>query len=177
MDEAERRIDEVARTGKTELDLSGLGLTSLPQSLSRISHIEHLDVRNNKLKVIPDLRSLRKLRFLIAYNNQLTEFPQISPNNLYHLDVDNNQLTKLPDTISQFTQMNSLSLAGNKLLELRHPKPVSIFRLSMISCQLTSLPALPVSLTMLSISANKLKTLPEFLVELTKLEHLLLSTQ
>ena len=43
--EAERRIAEALRTGATELNLSKLGLTALPESLGQLGSLEeiHLD--------------------------------------------------------------------------------------------------------------------------------------
>ena len=41
MDEAERRIQEVARSGVIDLDLSGLGLTALPRSLFELAQVQH----------------------------------------------------------------------------------------------------------------------------------------
>ena len=173
MDEAERRIQEVARTGVIDLDLSGLGLTSLPESLRQLSQVQHLSINDNKLKTLPDLRPLSQLRFLFADRNQLTEFPAL-PDSLQHLDLSNNQLTSLPDTIGQLTQLGHLELGSNQLTAL----PQSIGQLQDLQTlnafdnQLTALPPLPAKLQVLEISYNQLQALPESLGQLTQLQAL-----
>ena len=42
--EAEARIERARRTGAVELSLSGLGLTSRPESLGNLTQLESLDL-------------------------------------------------------------------------------------------------------------------------------------
>ena len=50
MEEVNRRIEEVIKTGATILDLSYLELTSLPENLFvSLSNLEELYLSNNKL--------------------------------------------------------------------------------------------------------------------------------
>jgi hypothetical protein len=85
--EAQRRIDEALASGATELDLSGLGLTKLPDSIGQLMNLQNLDVNDNRLTMLPD------------NIGQLT--------NLYHLKLINNQLQTLPDSIGNLQNLGS----------------------------------------------------------------------
>jgi len=43
--EAERRIEEAKRTGATELDLSNIGLTEVPEAIAALTDLQSLMVR------------------------------------------------------------------------------------------------------------------------------------
>ena len=63
--EALERIEEAARTGATELGLSDLGLTTLPDSLAQLQSLQTLNVGNNQLTALPDsLAQLQSLQTL-----------------------------------------------------------------------------------------------------------------
>ncbi len=67
--EAEKRIEATRRSGKTELDLSDLELTELPESLGQLAQLQRLDVDNNQLTALPEpairiVTSVRRLNSL-----------------------------------------------------------------------------------------------------------------
>lgn len=98
--DALRRIEVCRKEGKrgTHLDLSGLGLSTLP----------------------PEIGQLFALRWLYLGGNQLSTLPpeigQLSA--LTELQLQNNQLTTLPPEIGQLSALTRLYLHGNPGLEL-----------------------------------------------------------
>jgi len=93
--EAERKIAEAIRSHETSLDLSGNELTTLPESLGRLSQLTYLDLSGNELTTLP--KSLGQL-------SQLTS-----------LDLSRNELTTLPESLGKLTQLTSLDLLNNPL--------------------------------------------------------------
>ena len=83
--EAESRIATALTEGASELlDLSGLGLTALPEALGRLTQLQQLDVSHNQLTALPEaLGQLTQLQRLDVSRNQLTALPEAlgsSPN-------------------------------------------------------------------------------------------------
>ncbi len=74
--EAERRIEEVRQAGATELDLSYLQLTEVPEAIASLTQLQTLDLMNNQLTELPEaIASLKLLQTLILSNNLLTDLP------------------------------------------------------------------------------------------------------
>lgn len=97
MRDAERRINLAKRAGAVELDLSGLELRNLPDTLNQLTQLQYLDLSNNRLTML--LNSLGRLIELKS------------------LDLHNNQLTALPYTLGRLTQLISLDLSNNALCD------------------------------------------------------------
>jgi len=83
-DELLRLIDQAAREGWTELDLSNQGLTELPSEIGSLTRLESLDLSHdwrklgkfNKLVVLPpEIGCLARLRHLNLSFNQLKALP------------------------------------------------------------------------------------------------------
>jgi internalin A len=178
--EAQKRINVALKKGATELDLSGLGLTSLPESLGKLTQLTILDVSDNELTVLPEcLGQLTQLQSLDVMSNQLTELPESlgQLTQLQSLDVMDNQLTELPESLGQLTQLQRLAVSGNRLTEL----PECLGRLTQLQSlraarnQVTVLPeslGKLTQLTILDVSDNELTVLPECLGQLTQLQSL-----
>ena len=47
--EAEKKIAEALKSGATKLDLSGMELTELPESIGQLTQLQTLNLRNNQL--------------------------------------------------------------------------------------------------------------------------------
>jgi internalin A len=129
---AKRRIADVARFHVTILDLSGLGLTTVPDSIGQLTALTDLHLEGNQLTQLPDsIGQLTALTDLHLEGNQLTQLPdsigQLTA--LTDLHLEGNQLTQLPDSIGQLTALTWLSLAGNQLTQL----PDSIGRLTALT--------------------------------------------
>src|SRR5438093_1390211 len=104
--QAQRRIQQAAKNGKTFLDLSGLGLTSVPPEIGQLTQLTTLNLDKNQLTSVP------------PEIGQLTQ--------LDRLDLDNNQLAELPDSLRRLSNLRVLFLHGNPQLNL----PVSILGVS-----------------------------------------------
>src|ERR1019366_4764793 len=87
-EEVARRIDEARHSGATQLDLSKLRLTVIPDSLAQLAHLQTLDLSFNQITAIPD--SLAQLAQLQA------------------LHLAGNQITAVPDSLAQLAQLRSL---------------------------------------------------------------------
>lgn len=97
MTEALRRIEK-AREGSLRLDLSGLGLATLPEALWQLTALQELSLFDNQLTTLPEvLGRLKALRVL---------------------DLANNQLTALPEALGQLTELHELGLHNNPGLAL-----------------------------------------------------------
>lgn len=95
---AEQKIAEALEAGVSELDLSNMDITELPDTLGQLFQLKALILYGNQLATLPE--SLKEL-------DQLT-----------HLDLSSNQLTALPDSLGQLTQLTSLDLSRNQLTTL-----------------------------------------------------------
>lgn len=91
-------IRECMRLEAPILDLSSLGLTSLPDDLP--SHVVYLDVSNNRLTSLPESLPER-LCTLVANDNALTHLPAKLPCGILEVYVQNNHLTQLPIQLAQ----------------------------------------------------------------------------
>ena len=70
--EAERRIAETKRTEETALNLSGLDLEVLPESVCRLPRLRFLYLNNNRLTQLPEsIGRLGRLQKLTLVGNRL----------------------------------------------------------------------------------------------------------
>jgi Leucine-rich repeat (LRR) protein len=90
MDTAIKRINECIKTKSTELDLSYLDLTSLPDLPDNLTE---LNCNGNKLTILPTLPN--SLTELNCDHNQLTNLPYL-PDSLNDLHCVDNLLTTIP---------------------------------------------------------------------------------
>jgi internalin A len=185
--EAVRRIEEVGKSGARELDLSGLGLSDLPNAIGwlavidrwlrahvlkhsvppewiewigQLSHLRSLDLSFNQLSALPAwIGRLSQLERLNLCFNQLSALPDVIGQlfQLETLDLSFNQLSELPEWIGQLSQLQRLNLSRNQLSVL----PEVIGRLS--------------QLQRLNLSGNQLSALPEGMGQLSWLKTLNLS--
>ena len=184
-DKALKRIEECREQGKQgmRLDLSQLGLTTLPPEIGQLTALTRLDLRNNRLTTLPpEIGHLSALTRLSLFNNELTTLPpeigQLSA--LTELDLSSNRLTTLPPQIGQLSALTWLSLSNNRLTTLR-PEigqlsaltelDLSSNRLTTLSPQVSHL----LALTRLDLSNNQLTMLPPQIGQLSALTWLSLS--
>ncbi|MBW4658134.1 MAG: leucine-rich repeat domain-containing protein [Drouetiella hepatica Uher 2000/2452] len=178
--EAKRRIQEAISTEATELDLSGLQLTTVPESLGNLVNLTTLYLYENQLATVPEfLGNLVNLRMLFLYNNQLTTVPESLGNlvNLTMLSLSNNQLTTVPESLGNLVNLIELYLFNNQLTTVPESLSnlVNLTELFLSKNQLTTVPESLgnlVNLTVLFLSNNQLTTVPESLGNLKNLRAL-----
>ncbi len=104
-------------TVRDELNLSGEGLTKIPEDVFGKTNLEKLDVSDNQLTgaIQAEIRHLQNLKILNASNNQMTGLPaeigQLAK--LEVLDLSNNQLTGLPYELGNLKNLKVLNISGN----------------------------------------------------------------
>ena len=180
---AEKKIRQTLKSGATELNLSGMGLTELPPELWKFKNLKILKLgydyegERNQLKDIPkEIGNLTQLTELDLSDNQLTTLPdplgQLTQ--LKVLNLSNNRLATLPDSLGQLTQLTELDLSSNQLTALPDSlgQLTQLTKLDLSSNKLTTQPdslGQLTQLTRLSLSHNQLTTLPDSLGQLTQL--------
>lgn len=102
------------------LDLSGNALSTLPETLSRLTKLHRLFVSGNRLAILPAVVGrLPRLDTLGLKANQITEVPasSLAPT-LRWLILTDNRITSLPPSLTYCVQLQKLMLAGNSLSQL-----------------------------------------------------------
>jgi internalin A len=117
----EQRIREALNSGAEELDLGGLELTELPESLIQLTLLQRLLLHRNKLTEVPSwLGQMTWLKGLGLDVNQLRDLPkslrQLSQ--LEHLNLHGNQIISLPEAVCQMIRLEVLHLGVNRLKTL-----------------------------------------------------------
>jgi len=168
-----KRIKKAARTGATELDLSELGLTSLPPEIGGLTNLTTLWLNENQLTSLPpEIGGLANLTELYLYKNQLTSLPLEIGGlaDLTTLVVGFNQLMSLPKEIGGLANLTTLSFNNNRLTSLP-PETRALANLTELwlrDNQLTSMPpqiSRLANLTKLELGGNPL---PDGLIELAE---------
>ena len=141
------------------LDLSWNNLTTLPESIGNLKSLAYLVLEANKLTTLPDsIGQLSSLKELNLSNNQLSILPEslTKLKLLQVLNLEENQLTSLPELITKLESLQELNLGYNQFTTL----PESIGNLK--------------SLQKLSLEENRFMTLPESITKLESLQKLYL---
>lgn len=111
-------VKEVSITSGKNIDLSGKGLTKVPESVFRETSATSLDLSHNKLggALQAEVRHLENLEVLNLSDNNLTGVPaevgQLSK--LRVLDLSNNPITGLPYEIGNLKNLEVLDLRGTQ---------------------------------------------------------------
>ncbi|MEM1185406.1 MAG: COR domain-containing protein [Planctomycetota bacterium] len=181
-DIALERIREAKATGSSVLDLSGLGLESVPAGLGSLTSLTELNLNDNQLSLVPaELGSLTSLRGLRLASNQLSSVPAElgSLTSLTALDLSKNQLRSVPAELGSLTSLTALDLSKNQLRSVPAElgSLTSLTTLDLSKNQLCSVPAELASLTSLlelRLYFNQLSSLPAALGSLASLRALYL---
>ena len=182
-DEALKRIGDCIRRRATVLDLSGLGLRSLPPRIAQLPKLTELDLANNRFETLPpELGQFENLTRLDLSNNPLAGLPPEIGRfaKLTRLDLTRTPLAGLPPEIGMLTGLTRLYLDHNRLENLppEIDQLANLTRLYLSHNALTTFPSgldRLAKLTRLDISRNRLKNLPPEIGQLTKLTVLDLS--
>uniref|UniRef100_A0A3Q2FI06 Leucine-rich repeat protein SHOC-2 n=1 Tax=Cyprinodon variegatus TaxID=28743 RepID=A0A3Q2FI06_CYPVA len=138
--------------------LPGL-LTTLPDSLSSLSHLKHLDLSFNQLTCVPPcLLRLPALSELLLCHNRISALPDDFGQllSLTYLSLKGNRLQSVPPCVGQLKALRTLDISDNVL----HHLPDEIGSLG--------------ELVELEISHNKLQQLPESMGSLVALRELVI---
>ena len=151
---AKIRIKECYRESSKELNLSLLGLKSLPAEIRELTNLNSLILGGNQLKALPEeIEKLTSLTWLNLCANHLEALPeQIGKlTSLQVIFLSGNKLEALPVEIGKLTSLESLYLSGNQLkaLPLEIGKLTSLKELYLNQNQLNSIP-----LEMFDLSEN-----------------------
>jgi len=127
---AKERIAEAEKNISLKLNLSELGLTSLPSEIGNLINLTELNLSRNKLTSLPNeignLINLQKLYLsggIVGwgrYDNQLISLPPEIGKliNLKVLDLRDNKLTSLPPEIGKLINLKELDLSSNQFTSL-----------------------------------------------------------
>jgi internalin A len=177
--EVETRIQVTLETRSQELNLEGLNLSELPDSLGQLTQLQRLDVSRNRLTQLPDsLSSLVQLRELNLYINQFKTVPNPIARlaSLQILNLGENQLIEVPEWLGRLTRLQSLDVTNNQLSIIPDlSKLTHLESLYLYNNLLTSLPESLCELRelkILSVFNNRLTALPESLGRLLQLQRL-----
>ncbi|KAJ2400741.1 cysteinyl-tRNA synthetase, partial [Coemansia sp. RSA 2531] len=187
-----------------KLNVMGNSLTgNLPEGLGRLSKLEELDVRQNKLQDFGVTAKLAVLKLLYTESNivtrahmeltsavsvslrsnKLTQCHLTNPaHTLVFLDLSRNQLTELPpDTFVHLPMLEHLVLDSNHIVSIP-PSVGNLSNLVRLSCANNILSLIPIELTRLEklttldLHNNNLKLLPPEIWLMPKLAVLSLSS-
>ena len=145
-------------------------LTHIPSDLlASLPQLEELDVSENQLTCLPDIRNLARLKTLNAMYNRIEEFP-VLPSALVILGLKGNRIETISeDVFGRATSLEQLYLTDNAIVAL--PSGISncrkLRKLQLSHNRLASVPAalaeLPY-LELLRLAVNELQDLPDRLL-------------
>lgn len=152
-----QRISDAIANRATELDLSGLGMTMIPENIGECRSLSILRLNNNQLTTLPQaINHLNELKILHLHHNLIGQVPtQIGEyKHLIELRLDHNQVSNIPRTFRQLTALKHLNLSHNRLHLL--PAYFDTFN----------------RLETLYVAANNLNKLPDCIGKLPRLQRL-----
>ena len=155
--QAEEKIE--AEPNATELDLSEMELTEIPEAIANLIQLQSLNLSDNKITEIPEaIANLSQLQTLNLSGNKITEISEAISNltQLQSLNLSSNKITELPEAIANLTQLQSLILASNQITEI----PNAIVNLTQLQT--------------LNLHNNHISEIPEEIANLTQLQSLFL---
>jgi len=170
--EAEKKIEAALKTGTTELDLNGMKLTELPESIGQLTQLQLLNLSNNQLTTLPEsMGGLMQLQSLTLSFNQLMKLPDSlgKLTQLQSLALSKNQLTIIPEWLKNLTQLQALGLSYNNKLKSLPEWLGELTQLQELNLQGLQLDVLPETignlkqLQTLTLRNMKLREIPEWI--------------
>jgi internalin A len=155
-----QKIKQAADTNATELDLSQMGLTEIPEEIAQLTNLSELYLHGNNITIIPDFISqLTHLSKLYISNNEISTIPDSITRltNLSVLHLYNTKISIIPDSIKRLTNLSVLDLSNNQ-----------------ISCIPDSISKL-INLLVLNLRNNQIGLIPDSITQLPNLSELDLS--
>ncbi|MEV4383089.1 hypothetical protein [Streptosporangium sp. NPDC049644] len=167
--DVEERIERCLKGWSSELDLSGIRLEEIPESVGSLTGLKVLRMRGCELTEVPDwVRNLTALTMLVLESNRLTAVPEWLGDltDLTWLYLSDNELTDLPESLGRLTELKELAVNENRLTTL--PESLSgLTKLTRLELRDNELTALPEwlgglsALVWLDVRGNGLTSVPE----------------
>jgi hypothetical protein len=103
----------------TELDLSELGLQTIPDEIGQFFNLKKLDLRNNEISTITNsILCWPVLEKLYLSNNKIQDISSIPQwVNLRELYVNNNLIKDIPTSIIKLVYLKELDISNNQILD------------------------------------------------------------
>lgn len=177
------KIRQAKKKKKRSLDLSGLGLTKIPELVFELSYLSSLDLRNNQLSSVPEsITKLSYLSNLYLSNNQLSSVSKniMKLSNLSSLHLNYNELSSVSESITRLSNLKRLYLSNNQLSSVSE-SITKLSNLSVLDLSYNELSSVSDSITKLSnlrmlyLSNNQLSSVPESITKLSNLRELYLN--
>lgn len=116
------KINHAKKLGLHSLDLSFMGLSSLPEEILELDYLIDLDLSNNLFTRLPNIiNNLENLKNLHLRNNCFSYwsgigFDIINDLKIEYIDLSLNNLTKIPDDVFYLSDLLDIDLSGNPLM-------------------------------------------------------------
>lgn len=132
------KIETNKKRKEKKLDISGFGLTTIPQEVFELTHLESLilgdwlsDNRNQISQIPHEISSLKNLKNIDLRCNRFEIFPieLCSINSIEIIDLNSNLINRIPDEISKLNNLKELYLSNNKIEYL----PVNFNKLELLN--------------------------------------------
>lgn len=110
------KIEACKKSQSPELNLTGLNLTYLPESIAELTHLKKLDLYDNYLTALPEqIGELTELEELWVSENELLRLPESLGllRKLRSLRAENNRITEFPESLQGAPVLQELMLADN----------------------------------------------------------------
>ncbi len=117
--EAVNRINKAVTNSDEDLELMGLGLTTIPSEIVKCAgHLKNLDLSNNQISDVTALSNLQNLTYLDLFNNQISDITALGKiQNLTHLYLNNNQISDIT-ALSTLKNLTNLFLNNNQISDI-----------------------------------------------------------
>ena len=73
MSDIKLRIRHAKRGNERSIDLSNMGLTSIPADINQLTSLEAINLSNNKLTSLRGIEELQSIREINAQNNNISQ--------------------------------------------------------------------------------------------------------
>ena len=160
--EVAQRIALCKKEKSTVLDLSELGLSSIPEEVGELVWLEKLDLDNNQIQILQGLDKLAQLSELSLQNNQIQTIQGLDKlAQLSRLSLSNNQIQTIQG-LDKLTKLFSLSLSNNQIQTIQGlDKLIKLFLLNLDNNQIQTIQGLDklAQLFFLSLSNNQIQAI------------------
>ena len=113
-----KRIEAEKQNKTGNLDLRGLGLTTLPEELQALHWLKELKLNHNDIQDIQPLSKITNLQSLNLDRNDIHDlYPLETLTQLRSLDLDSNQIKNL-QPLNKLTRLDSLSVYNNLIQDI-----------------------------------------------------------